>query len=199
MSFASSPNAVPSGSRVRLVRHPVSGQLDDFPLDQWLWFPSLMLCPRAAPSCVMSPDLWGLQKNFFEPPPALPGVEGRVLCLGLFPPPIFQGKLPGYSGLVARVYPLSHLDCFLLIFSILKDLTCIAPAVLKLIEIRLPRLPSVFFFLKYACMPVHHVFVVAAEARRGRQSAGHWSYHVGAGNRTCVLCSSRYAGTHYVT
>lgn len=87
----------------------------------------------------------GFTEKFLRTPPALPGVEGRVLCLGLFPPPIFQGKLPGYSGLVARVYPLSHLDCFLLIFSILKDLTCIAPAVLKLTEIRLPRLPSVFF------------------------------------------------------
>lgn len=37
-------------------------------------------------------------------PPALPGVEGKVLCLGLLPPPIFQGKLPGYSGLVTRVF-----------------------------------------------------------------------------------------------
>lgn len=196
MSFAYSPNAVPSGSRVRLVRHPVSGQLDDSPL-------VMVSFSYAVPT--RGTVMWdesgpvGFTEKFLRTPPALPGVEGRVLCLGLFLPTIFQGKLPGYSGLVARVYPLSHLDCFLLIFSILKeDLTCIAPAILKL---RDPTAPSAecFFFLKYACMPVHHVFVVAAEARRGRQSAGHWSYHVGAESRTCVLCSSRCAGTHYVT
>lgn len=143
---------------------------------QGRWLPSLLpshaegTVTRGEPGWSEIRTPWGYGKTSSKPSCTCKSYLAKYWVLGLFPPPIFLGKLAGTQAWwhvpltgEPSCRPFINFWCFETGYR-LDSFSC--P--------RLPLPPSAFLFFNFTCL--------SACARRGRRISRHWVREMGAGN-----------------